>query len=166
MHKLLETKENKLAAILNIQPVSCEKIELRRRQPEIKLTPDLAPEFHYPLYPLEPNRSSHTTPQKKMFFLENDDNDSRTTPTSELNSYSNLSDDVKRVQRVKAPSSSGYVDNATDIPAVKKVPDYMNIPNLWNVQVVHPKPEKKIQSKDEKEESLPESSGSSDWELV
>lgn len=167
MHKLLESKENNFAAILNIEPVSCEKVELRRRQPEIKLTPDLAPEFHYPLYPLGSNEiiSSHTTPQKKMFFLQNDEG--QTTPTTPtLTSYSNLSDDVKRVI-TKAPSTSIYVDNTTDIPAVKKVPDYMNIPNLWNVQVVHPEPEKKPQSKDEKEESLPESSSSSsDWELV
>lgn len=158
---MLESKENKLAATLNIQPVSCEKIELRRRQPEIKLTPDLVPEFHYPLYPLEPNEmlSSHTTPQKKMFFLENDDNEREVSTTGELTSYSNLSDDIKNII-TKAPSSSVYVG---DIPDVKKVPDYMNIPNLWNVELVQPETEKNKQSKNE---SHPESSGSSDWELL
>lgn len=159
MHKLLESKENKLAATYNIQPVSCEKIALRRRQPEVKLTPDLAPEYHYPLYPLEPNEPSHTTPQKKMFFLQNDEEQERTSPISELSNCNNHNENVKSV----TASSSGY-DCSTGIPDVKQVPDYMNIPNLWNVQLVQPETEK---TKDEKEELHPESSSSSsEWELV
>lgn len=161
MNELLESKENKLAAIYNIQPVSCEKIALRKRQPEIKLTPDMAPEFHYPLYPLEPNEilSSHTTPQKKMFFLENDEN--RTSPNKEICSYKSHSDDIKSYTST-APSTSSH-DPLPDIPDVKKVPDYMNIPNLWNVQLIQPETENK---KDEKGESHPDSSSSSEWELV
>lgn len=157
MNKLLESKENKLAAIYNIQPVSCEKIALRRRQPEIKLTPDLAPEYHYPLYPLEPNEPSHTTPQKKMFFLQNDEE--RTSPVNELPNYNGHHDDIK-----SATASSSAYDGSIGIPDLRKVPDYMNIPNLWNVQLVQPEIQK---AKDEKEEFHPESSSSSsEWELV
>lgn len=151
MNKLLESKENKLAATYNIEPVNCEKIALRRRhKPEVKLTPDLAPEFHFPLYPLKPNEilSSHTTPQKKMFFLQNEE---------ELPNYNNHSD-----VSVSTEASSSFV-YGTDIPDVKKVPDYMNIPNLWNVQLVQAETEK---TKDEKEESHAESNSSSEWELV
>lgn len=162
MNKLLESKENKLAATYNIQPVSCEKITLRRRQPVVKLTPDLAPEFHYPLYPLEPDDilSAHTTPQKKIFFLQNDED--RTSPVNEFSTWDNQRDDVKSVT-TKTPSTSSY-NCSSNVPDVKKVPDYMNIPNLWNVQVVQSEAEKKT---DEKEECHPESSSSSsEWELV
>ncbi len=158
MSKLLESKENKLAATYNIQPVSCEKIELRKRQPEIKLTPDLVPEFHYPLYPLMgPNE--HTTPQKKMFFLENEEH-----RKEELANRNNQSDDIKNSLSKMLPNA---VDNGfADIPDVKKVPDYMNIPNLWNVQLIQPDAEKEQDDKDI-ESSHPESSGSSsEWELV
>lgn len=158
MNKLLESKENKLAATYNIQPVSCEKIALRRRQPEVKLTPDLAPEFHYPLYPLESNDilSSHTTPQKKMFFLQNNED---TSPVSEFSNFNNHRDESVATG---APSCSGYY-GGSDIPVVKKVPEFMKLPNLWNVQLIQPDIEK---PNNDKEESHAESSSSSEWELV
>ncbi|KAG4066191.1 hypothetical protein HA402_014491 [Bradysia odoriphaga] len=158
MNKLLESKESKLAAALNIEPVSCEKIALRK--PTTKLTPDLAPEFHYPLYPLmDPNEllTAHTTPQKKMFFLDNDEDRSSTTESKNCNN-----DEVKIEQNKRRSTSPVLGDDGTDIPDVKQVPDYMNIPNLWNVQLIQPDTEKQPDEK-----THPESSGSSsEWELV
>lgn len=168
LNKLLESKENKLAAALNIEPVSCEKIALRK--PKAKLTPDLAPEFHYPLYPLvDPNEvlSSHTTPQKKMFFLDNDEdhhNDGSSSTTDE--SSKNQSDDVK-IGLTKMRSTSPARGDDDGIPDVKKVPDYMNIPNLWNVQIIQPEDETQPDEREKEEKPQPESSSSSsEWELV
>lgn len=148
--------------------MNCEQILLRPSYPDIKLTPDLAPEFHYPLYPLQSNEilESQSTPQKKMFFLQNRTPSSPRTDQLPSTSYTNLTDNKKNVL-INSPLSSVECSTESDIPDVRKVPDYMNIPNLWNVQLVQPEPDEKSQSKDEvQREGSGSGSGSSDWEFL
>lgn len=87
-----------------------------------------------------------------MFYLDNDD-----AQTTAIN-CSNESDGI----RTKTVESDGHDNGFNDIPDVKKVPEYMNIPNLWNVQLIQPD-----EKGNEKDETHPESSSSSsEWELV
>lgn len=174
INKELEPKEKQLAAALNIEPIDCAQVIVTHST--VKLTPDIAPEFHYPfdyVYPTaNTNRACHSTPLKRMHFISDDLDDlSQSTSVNQVNDYENLCDDMKT-----AKSAALLQINSTtvsELPKVELMPDYMQIPNLWNVEIETVAASRAINSDAESavelgDSSVPNSAGSSssDWELV
>ena len=90
-----------------------------------KITPDLIPQFHYPLnYFLYDENIPPRTPLKKMYFIE--------SPEKPIST--NLCDDDKSIMSHFGDSSELHV--VSHMPKVEKLPDYMAIPNLWNVTII------------------------------
>lgn len=164
LNKVIETKEKLLAAALDIKPV---KFEKPIKPAVVKLTPDLVPEFHYSLnYPIT-HETQHTTPLKRIHFLNEDNVDGiRKSSTPITTNYSNRSYPVEEQPDLvtisfDANSSEQLAEFSNvknDIPEIKQMPNSMNIPKLWNVQVEQCTGNDDVQS---------ESQRSSDgWEMI
>lgn len=179
--RVLESKEKMLAEQFNIESIKCGKIDT----PLIpKLTPDIAPVYHIPNhFSLNESNVSHTTPLKKMHFLSN----SPTTPTKSIEAHNlnNLSDDIKtQIFNLDTTlfdhlESDNCVHQSTNdtrlqentekklnsIPEIKKMPQNMNIPSLWNVTII----EKSDNNQPSSSSSIsrPElKRNDSEWELI
>lgn len=196
INRVLETKEKLLAEALNIEPVKCGKIDTPLNP---KLTPDIAPEYHFTNHLLK-NESNvmHTTPLKKIHFLANSPptqmattiqsnttltNNAKPLQTIEAHNLNNLSDDFKTQifnldktlidnnsdNNIVYPSTSNGIrsqqnnamkKSSNDIPEIKKMPQNMNIPSLWNVTII----EKPLESSPSSE--IKRNNNDSEWEFV
>lgn len=177
INKELEPKEKQLAAVLNIEPINCAQIIVTHST--VKLTPDIAPEFHYPfdyVYPTaatSSNRACHTTPLKRMHFI-SDDLDDMPQSINVNQPNENLCDDMKNAKSAALLQIHLTIPStANELPEVERMPDYMHIPNLWNVEIETVSESRAISSDAESavelgDSSAPNSAGSSssDWELV
>lgn len=181
INKELEPKEKQLAAALNIEPINCAQVIVTHNT--VKLTPDIAPEFHYPFdyaYPsaaTSSNRACNTTPLKRMHFISDDLDDDvpQSMSVNQFNEidYENLSNYSEQETAKSAVPSTDHcrLPIASELPEVERMPDYMHIPNLWNVEIETVSRANGSDAESAAElgdSSAPNSAGSSssDWEIV
>lgn len=91
-----------------------------------------------PIYPLMgcTNDTQHTTPLKKRYFIQDNDNP-HPQDAKPLVSETQSHIITTTPNTLKAgPSDDLHQTPATcSVPDVRDVSDYMNIPNLWNVEI-------------------------------
>lgn len=173
--KDIEMKEKIIAETLNIEPVIFDdKIDVNIKSPDY-----IIPNIDFPIAN-ELIRELQSTPIHKKR--------EQTTPTSDdekLNEFNNLSDDDKKIMIKsevfpelsyitdhKPQSTSCYYDNAFSptIPKVTGLPQYMNIPSLWNITIESNVPtassECYTQLHTNERKSSDPTSDNSDWEIV
>lgn len=144
LKKDIEIKEKHLAEILNIEPVKFEKLKS-----PISLDP-----LPYPFSIQKYN--SHSTPLKKIHFISEEESPS-TPPQTEncetFKNHSNICDDVKNIMMKSDMTGYKSYDEELDFPTTSKsvyqlkspdlipdlqeIPEFMNIPNLWNIRMVN-----------------------------
>lgn len=157
-----------LAAALNIELINCAQVIVT--DSTVKLTPDIAPEFHYPfdyVYPTAATSGAcHTTPLRRIHFLSDDDE----VPHSINHENENLCDDMKTAKGAALLQIHSKIPLFEVLPDVECMPEYMQmIPNLWNVEIESVPISSDAESAAELgDSSAPNSAGSSssDWELV
>lgn len=103
--------------------------------------------------------NSHSTPMKKIHFISEEETPppSPTSPQLEnsetFKNHSNICDDVKNIMMksdmtgyrtfddvIDLPTSSKSVYQLKSpdlIPDLQELPEYMNIPNLWNIRMIN-----------------------------
>lgn len=188
MAKELEPKEEQLAAALNLEPVTLEPIDLKpnNRMPLSSTHPPPLPDFSYRTdYPHidDDEVSPHTSVMKKMHFIQDESNqqqsvqkrssDPKVLTTSDLEFLNSLSRRSANLH-VSMPGSSASMTQSLnfvtarvspDIPIVKRVPDYMHIPNLWNARIERGEDDNGngLASGGSREST---GSGSSEWEFL
>lgn len=176
INKEIELKEKQLAAALNIEPINCAQVIVTHST--VKLTPDIAPEFHYPfdyVYPTgNTDRACHSTPLKRMHFISDDlDDVPESISVNQLTEYENHCGDMTAKDGALQINSPIPTTARSELPQVELMPYYMQIPNLWNVEIERVAALRTISSDAESatelgDSSAPNSAGSSssDWELV
>lgn len=187
MAKELEPKEEQLAAALNLEPVTLEPIDLKpnNRMPLSSTHPPPLPDFSYRTdYPHidDDEVSPHTSVMKKMHFIQDESNqqsvqkrssDPKVLTASDLEFLNSLSRRSANLH-VSMPGSSASMTQSLnfvttrvspDIPIVKRVPDYMHIPNLWNAHIERGEDDNGngLASGGSREST---GSGSSEWEFL
>lgn len=133
-----------MAELLNIEPVTLEKkIE----------SPEILEPIPYPFSIQQYN--SHSTPMKKIHFISEEPSPpSPPIENSEVfKNHSNICDDVKNIMMKSDMTGYRTYDDVLDLPTSSKsvyqlkspdlipdlqeLPEFMNIPNLWNIRMVN-----------------------------
>lgn len=186
IRKELKEREDRLAAVLNIEPVILEQIIVSPVQTH-KLpepTPPLI-NFTYPNYPItdyDANRPAVLRIKNSSAFkhIENSNRNaiaSTSSPTTapknknassnimSKSQISNLNESTPKQRSRDSNMTKSLNLTVDDVPAIRKIPDYMHIPNLWDIKI-----EKEIDADItmENRENQRESSSSScsEWEFV
>lgn len=165
IRKELKEKEDHLAAALNIKPVVLEQIKIKpdaKKLSKITVPPPRLINFSYPLnYPiteydenktvlkLENPISSNKSISKLSSTLSSSPSSSaamsesnKTQPSTTMyqsQMYNNLNEKLPSNGENLMSQSLNFTSNQTmdlnDIPAIRKIPDYMHIPNLWDIKI-------------------------------
>lgn len=169
IQKDIEIKEKILAETLNIEPVYFEKMETPIKSPE-----DFIPKIEFPITnelikdlkiapifqkSIADTSRDHVIESKKI----SKDELNKMTKSEIFPSLSNSKEfDIQSLSYhsgVSSPSSS--------IPKVKGLPEYMNIPSLWNITIEKPDSVADNNKKESPErKSSDPNSDNSDWEIV
>lgn len=80
--------------------------------------------------------NQHSTPLKKRYYIEDNDDHSLSQPPNPNNPVESHTQSSITFQNPSGePSSSDDLHTLSNMPDVRDVSDYMNIPNLWNVEI-------------------------------
>lgn len=166
--------------MLNIEPVILEQIKIN---PETRKLPEPPPpliNFTYPLnYPINDYDDSKTVLRLKNASTLNQVHNGKnnavastsSSTTSSLNPmYKSQINNFNESLSMRRDNMSKSLNlTFDDVPAIRKIPDYMHIPNLWDIKIEedteHNAPTvSNEQKREEKRESC--SSSCSEWEFV
>lgn len=123
IEKELKPKEEKLAKLLDIKPISRQPIVI---PPEISATPFKPPEFNYPiLYPIADikEKINRKPPVTLLSHEESEDENDEVDVVGAINGIVNGKKETKA-----GPAT-------VDLPKILKLPNLADIPKLWDIKI-------------------------------